>query len=119
MSNLTSWVSNSLYTTTTVFRFIPLSCSLFHLLHSSPYQRLKHGTANNKHPLLLLPDPLHNPVRALRQRGATRVRGRNSIQFEQRGAPRQGDVSHVSFVVDLEGCWFVVQIGMQFVVEVE
>jgi hypothetical protein len=89
------------------------------MLVYSPNSPSKHRTPNNKHPLLLPPDPLDNLIRALRQCRATRIRRRHGIQFEQRGTPRERNRRCIRFVVDLEGRWFIVYIGVEFVVEVE
>jgi hypothetical protein len=74
---------------------------------------------NDKHPLLLPPHPLNNLVRALRQSRPRRIRRRNSIQLEKRRAPRKRYTGRICFMVHLERCGFVVQVGVEFVVKVE
>src|SRR5690242_9441706 len=82
-------------------------CASIHLptyLHSPTFSPVpsKHRTPNDEHALLLAPHPLHDLHRALRQRRARRVRRRNSIQLEQRRAPRERHPAAADLVVDLE-----------------
>ena len=63
---------------------------------------LKHGSADDEHPLLLSPHPLHNLHRPLRQRLPTRIRRRNTVQLKQRRTPRQRNTTNTRFVMDLQ-----------------
>jgi hypothetical protein len=81
--------------------------------------RSEYRATNNEHALFLPSYPLNDLIRALSQRGSTRVSRRHSIQFEQRRAPRQRYTCCVRLVMHFERCRLVMQAHMQFVVEVE
>ena len=61
----------------------------------------KHRPTNNKHPLLLPPNPLHNPIRRTRQPRLRRPSRRHSIKLKHRRAPRKTRMRRRCLVMDL------------------
>jgi hypothetical protein len=87
--------------------------------YSSTHYYLENRTTDDKHSLLLPPHPLNNLIRALRQPRSRCIRRRHRIQFKQRRAPCKRYTSRTRLVMHLEGGWLAVQVGVEFVVEVD
>jgi hypothetical protein len=89
----------------------------YHILtiqyHFQPALLSKNSSPNNKNPLLLPPNKLHDFIRGQRQRRFTGARGRHGVQFEDGRRPREARVRRRGLVVDLGADGVRVQRGLE------
>jgi len=85
--------------------------------HPQKKKTSTHRPPNDKHPLLLPPNPLHHFIRALRQRVPTTVRSGHAVQLEEWGCPCERDQGAADAVLDFGVRGFGVDCRVQAVVE--